>query len=287
MSIGSTTERFEDIIRAYVRQNKGNDLGGPVAERMFDDPLIGFVSGADPIFADLKKVIGPFHMTPFEVMAEEARKELARTPSAADIGVIVYALPIARSTREENSAMSSAPSRKWAYTRLYGEEFNRGLEGHIADSLREQGYLAVAPELSPSYKILFDENVGATSNWSQRHVAYAAGLGFFGLSDGFITPLGVAHRLGSVVVNVPFLSPEREGLHADCIFFQSGKCMSCAKRCPAGAISKEGHDKEKCRKFVFSQIPYIKDNYNLDIYGCGLCQTRVPCEERSPVRHPR
>jgi len=39
--------------------------------------------------------------------------------------------------------------------------------------------------------------VGPASSWSERHAAYAAGLGTFSLNDALITPKGIAHRLGS------------------------------------------------------------------------------------------
>jgi len=33
-----------------------------------------------------------------------------------------------------------------------------------------------------------------------------------------------------------------------------------------------------------STIPYIKDNYGIDIYGCGLCQVGVSCENGVPKK---
>jgi hypothetical protein len=30
-------------------------------------------------------------------------------------------------------------------------------------------------------------------------------------------------------------------------------------------------------------MPYIKSRYGFEGKGCGLCQTRVPCESRIPV----
>jgi epoxyqueuosine reductase QueG len=53
------------------------------------------------------------------------------------------------------------------------------------------------PEWSrrPSEKYVF------SSNWSERHAAYTAGLGTFGLCDGLITPLGKAMRVGEGVRN--------------------------------------------------------------------------------------
>lgn len=38
--------------------------------------------------------------------------------------------------------------------------------------------------------------IGIASRWSERHAAYAAGLGTFSLSDGFISSRGIAHRCG-------------------------------------------------------------------------------------------
>lgn len=273
-----------DKIRSYAQNSVQNRLDSSETCPMFDDPIIGFASGADPLFSELKEIIGSFHMAPCEWLEEEARLSNSPLPMAKETGVITYVLPITAKTRRNNSSMISAPSNNWAYTRLYGEKFNKDLESYIVALLRQQGYLAVAPDLSPSFRIVMDERVGSASNWSHRHTAYAAGLGSFGISDGFITKRGIAHRLGSVVVNIPFPSPKRRTLHPDCLHFQTGMCMACAKRCPAGAITKEGHDKKKCREFVYSQIPYIREHYNINIYACGLCQTGVPCENKSPVR---
>jgi epoxyqueuosine reductase QueG len=55
------------------------------------------------------------------------------------------------------------------------------------------------------------------------------------------------------------------------------------KRCPAGAITERGHDKDRCKEYSDSKKPVIKKLYGIDIYGCGLCQTGVPCESRNPM----
>lgn len=222
-------------------------------------------------------------------MAKIAKERGVPIPSENDIGVISYILPISKKTRKENASMKDKPSKRWAHTRLFGEEFNRKLEAHMVSVLEEKGYFAVAPELEPSiFRMLKDEKVGWASPWSQRHVAFAANLGTFGLSDGLITEKGKAHRVGSVVVNQPLDSPERTtDIHRDCIFFQRGSCKRCAKRCPAGAITEEGHDKNKCQEFVFKQLPMIKEKYGINIYACGLCQTAVPCEEEIPRKREK
>jgi len=59
-------------------------------------------------------------------------------------------------------------------------------------------------------------------------------------------------------------------------------CGICIERCPVGAITENGHDKNACREFVYSQVDYILETYGIDIYACGLCQTGVPCERGIP-----
>ena len=133
-----------------------------------------------------------------------------------------------------------------------------------------------------------DTPVGYASNWSERHVAHAAGLGTFGLSDALITPRGAAHRCGSVVVNMS-LEPtprEYEGPYARCWFHTSGgsECGVCIERCPCGAITAEGHDKAACQLYVYEKIKgEISEKLQAETPGCGLCQTKVPCQDGYPV----
>ena len=260
-------------IKGFAREDSGNRLDQLDGSPIYEEPLVGFVAGTDPFFVQLKEVIGKFHLTPHEAVEAIAKDRDVPVPSEEGMGVISYILPISRETIRENAGMEDRPSERWSHTRLFGEEFNRKLQAHIVSSLEENGYLAVAPELESSvFQTLIDEEVGWTSNWSQRHVAYAAGLGTFGLSDGLIT------KAGSVIVNRALDSPRRTGdINRDCLFFRDGSCRVCAKRCPAGAITEEGHDKNVCSVFVFNQIPVIKEDYAIEIYACGLCQTGVPC----------
>jgi epoxyqueuosine reductase QueG len=273
-----------DEIRNLVCNDAGNRLDRLDGSAIFDEPLVGFVAGDDPIFARLKEVIGPFHLTPREALLTKAEQRSVAPDCVEEDGVVSYVLPISSATRKENARMKDRPSRRWAHTRLFGEEFNRAVQTHLVRVLEEQGYLAVAPELEESlFRMFVDEKVGWTSRWSQRHVAFAAGLGTFGLSDALITRAGKAHRVGSVVVNRALDSPPRtDDIHRDCLSYQGIICRICMKRCPAEAITEEGHDKARCAEFVLKQFPVVQKEYGIDIYGCGLCQTRVPCEGRIP-----
>ncbi|MDW7711768.1 MAG: hypothetical protein SCH98_14985, partial [Deferrisomatales bacterium] len=144
---------------------------------------------------------------------------------------------------------------------------------------------AVAPQLSPKWRMLPETPVGIASNWSERHAAYAAGLGTFSLNDALITPKGIAHRVGSVVTDLvvpPSARPYPERRH-NCLFFREGTCGTCVTRCPAGALSEAGHDKAKCRQYVYGTVmEELGTALGVPEAGCGLCQTAVPCESRIP-----
>jgi epoxyqueuosine reductase len=51
----------------------------------------------------------------------------------------------------------------------------------VVGALGEAGYPAVAPVLSPEWEWRESERHVFASNWSERHAAYASGLGTFGL----------------------------------------------------------------------------------------------------------
>lgn len=273
-------EKFiEKAITQFVRESSSNRRkvdGG----RYWDEPLVGFASGEDPLFKQYKKVIGKFHFTPLDIFERTFKKKKPQ-----EISVISWVLPTAEDVRRSNRKQIQYPSLLWAQTRDFGEQFNVRLRNHLVALLEKKGYKAVAPMNSPHFKRLRSPRVGLASNWSERHVAYACGLGTFGLSDGLITAKGKAIRIGSVVTDLPLKPSDKEYPHrqANCLYFFNKSCKACATRCPAGAIKASGHDKDKCEAYVKTAIaPAKKNEYGVKITGCGLCQTKVPCEFEIP-----
>jgi epoxyqueuosine reductase QueG len=279
-------EWISEEIERFVREDPGNRLERLDGSPIFQPPLVGFVSGSDPVFGKIKEVVGEFYMTPLEAVEKIAEIRGVEAPPEDRIGIVSFILPISNETRRENAKTKDAPSERWAHARLFGEEFNRKLQQHLVTVLEQKGYFVAAPEMEEKlFRMLVDQKVGWASTWSQRHVAFAADLGTFGLSDGLITRAGKAHRVGSVVVDQPLESPQRtDDIHRDCLFYRDGSCKKCIERCPADAISEQGHDKQTCAVFVLKQAAVIKESYGIDIYGCGLCQTGVSCERRIPVK---
>ena len=163
-------------------------------------------------------------------------------------------------------------------------EFTQTAEG-LAESLKKTGHPTVVPILSPSFTYGKSELYGMASSWSERHAAYASGLGTFGLCDGLITPKGKAIRCGSIVarIQIPETPRPYEDHHAYCLYYAKGICGMCINRCPAGAVAKSGHDKQACMKQCMTTVQYAEKNLGLKGYGCGFCQTGVPCESKIPV----
>ena len=262
-------------ITTFVATSRDNRFAAS-DEPYFDAPLIGFAAAADPLFAAYKEIIGAFHRSPEELLAGAAT-------------VICWVLPIPRATRASNRTEEQWPSRQWALTRHHGENFNMALRRHLVAWLEARGQRAVAPQLAPEWRQLDDAVVGVASTWSERHAAYAAGLGTFSLNDGLITPRGIAHRLGSVITDLtlpatPRTAPDHRH---NCLWFREGSCGRCISRCPVGAIGPAGHDKTICRAYVYGTVAAaVADHYGVTQTGCGLCQTRVPCEAQIPPGKP-
>jgi epoxyqueuosine reductase len=279
---------IENAIKEYVAQSPGNRLPAFQNDPIFDEPLVGFAGGDDPIFQDYKTIIGPFHLTPREALEMHLEgKQGQERPR--NVSVISYVLPISHKTRNSLHAESKGTSLRWNHTRYQGQDFITELSQYIVSLLEGLGYHAVAPDLASFYWIK-DLPGARLSNWSQRHIAYAAGLGTFSLSDNFITAKGVAMRCGSVVSNIALRpSPRMYKNHlANCLFYQDRSCRRCIERCPVGAISEQGHDKKRCREFLtVDQGAILKELGREEGFigrypACGLCQTLVPCERRIP-----
>lgn len=271
-------------IKEFSRSSPLNRMPDDPSQIIFDEPLIRYADSEDELFIRYKKIIGIVHMTPREALAEAYNIKPESLPER--LSVISWILPIAENIRKSNRKESMQPSRLWSFTRWYGEKFNEALREYVVKTLNEKGYKAAAPGIGSHFK-QFNNEKGPYSNWSERHIAFAAGLGTFSLSDGFITDKGIAHRCGSVVTDM-ILSPSkkvRDDPYANCAFYVDGGCRACIARCPAGAITESGHDKIKCLEFQRREFAGLRERLKVGNTGCGLCQTKVPCEFKNPVKN--
>lgn len=227
--------------------------------RLFDAPLMGVANADNPMFSSLKnpEIVGPHHLLPADWL-----------PSAAS--VVSYLLPFTLQVRTSNRDQG-LPSIEWLYGRIEGEQFNQALMRFISEMLISNSFQAVAPALDSRLSL-----TEMRSNWSERHVAFTAGLGTFSLNCSLITQRGAAGRFGSIVTDLK-LNPTPAaytGFMENC-----SRCGLCIKRCPPGAIDENGKNHQICSDYLTKMV--IRFNPR---YGCGKCQTGVPCEACIPER---
>ena len=273
---------IEGVIKEFINLSPENTLKNPANDKAWAPPLVAFSSGADPLYQEYKRHIGDFFQTPLEFFTQTFPEERV---SPEQLTVISWILPQTDQTKADLRRETVHPSESWARARIFGEEVNVKLRKQVVENLTQSGIKAFAPMLSPLWAWKVSEKYGFASSWSERHAAYAAGLGTFGLCDGLITPVGKAMRCGSVIAHLQVPSSRRpyQDHHAYCLFYTKGTCGKCIPRCPAGAVTKEGHDKAKCKSYVEWTTQYVKDNFKFAGYGCGFCQTGVPCESKIPI----
>ncbi len=271
------------LVQDYWATSPNNTLDNGSDEKAWDEPLVGYASASHPLFKQYASDLAPFYWTPQQAF-QLAFPELS--VPAAELSVISWVLPQSAATRTDQRQETEVPAERWARSRDFGERFNCALRLHIAEALTKAGYPAVAPERLPEFSYQRSESFGIASNWSERHTAHAAGLGTFGLSDGLITPRGKAVRFGSVValIDLPATPHAYDNHHAWCLWYAKGTCGVCARRCPVDAIDESGHDKDKCFDYIRQvTAPYAQKTYGTEATPCGLCQVRIPCEDRIPV----
>ena len=268
---------LQSSVKDFVATSPHNSLGMESGEPAFDTPLVGFSSAADALYLEYRNHIGSFYFTPIDMF-------LAVFPGvdlqAEELTVISWIIPSTTKTREEQAEQKKHPSERWARTRALGEDFNNHLRRHVEEELRKKDIQVFAPLLSSVWSRSDEGPYAPCSNWSERHAAYAAGLGTFGLCDGLITPVGKAVRVGSVIARVKIHPSPRPYTdhHAYCLHYTHDTCRECIPRCPVNALSEKGHDKKICMQYTeHTMNAYIKKKYGLDTYSCGLCQAGVAC----------
>jgi len=235
-----------------------------VGLKIYDAPIFGFAAPDDEIFTEYKSpgIIGEHFLSPLEFMPH------AQT-------VISFFLPFTKEIKSSNAMRNDWPSDEWLHGRFEGQLFVKELLLYLQELLSDAGYESLVPMHDPRFQVEESPPDRFTSNWSERHIAFACGLGTFGLSKGLITRKGVCGRFGSVLTDLDV--PKDKRPYTDPYEYCT-MCGSCGVNCPVDAISIEGGKKHlPCYEFLDSVLQQYKSRY-----GCGKCQVGVPCESGIP-----
>ena len=268
-------EKVREIFLDIFRKAPDNRLPGDEPRAIYDEPLIGFAAADDTLFEEYKKpeVIGPWHMSPEEWL-----------PGSKCVVSLFF--PFSEAVRKAHRESRGSIAFEWLWARVEGQALLDSMMKQAMQELESLGIRSVVPAIDGRFKAMQGGKGGITgyeeinensfgSTWSERHAAYACGLGTFGLSKGIITEKGMAGRFASIIIDLELEADPRpySGVYDYCT-----KCGACIRRCPVNAITMEkGKDHNICGPWVDQS----KETY-APRYGCGLCQTGVPCESRRP-----
>jgi len=243
---------------------------------MFETPLVGVASAEDDLFETYKEVgvIGPWFMGPEEWL-----------PGAKTVVSLFF--PFTEEVRASNRACAEGPSQAWVHARVEGQGYLNTYMKLLKEKLEAMGIRVCAPSIDgrfvqvnagsnrEDYPFVTQDTYG--SNWSERHVAFASGLGTFGLSKGLITKKGMAGRFASIIIDAEMQPDERP--YTD-VYEYCTMCGACVRRCPVGAITREGGKRHApCDAWLQETKKQFAPRF-----GCGLCQTKVPCESGIPKK---
>ena len=139
-----------------------------VLKLKYREPLVGFASADDPIFDEMKEIIGPYNLHPKEIFPE------AKT-------VVSFFLPFEEKLVKLNSK-SQEPVKEWIQAKGETDRLIRRSMKNSKSELAKEDLEAVVPEIIFDYK-----SKGFDVAWSHKSAAYAAGLGTFGVHHMLIT----------------------------------------------------------------------------------------------------
>lgn len=225
-------------------------------------PIVGFADAYDPVFDQLKEVAFDEHINPHDIL------DKAQT-------VVAYFLPFEEWIPRSNID-GKFSSIEWA--RAYVE--TNMLISEINDKLimffKERGYDAAK---LPAEKNMDYEKL--KSVWSNRHVAYIAGVGKFGLNNMLITESGCCGRLGNMLTSLK-IEPTKRTEDEKCLYKDNKSCSVCVDRCVNEALFIDRFDRFKCFEMCQENAVIYEDLGTPEI--CGKCLVSLPCSFKNPVK---
>ena len=299
-------EQLYEIAERYVTTTPYNLVGphfsdaeGYYGMTIYNSPLMSIMEADDPLFESLldPKVVGPHMLMPREWLPEAK-------------SVVAFFLPATKWIKRGNTRDPLYASKEWLFGRTDANLICLSLAETVCAALQKDGYKTCIPQDDPRFilrsaarngindatlkelglgkayhnyerKTFFSAKASDfpvyNSNWSERHVAYVCGLGTFGISTNLITKAGTTGRFISLVTDwVPEHYDRRD--YTDWMEY-CNRCGACIKRGPACSFGMDGKDKMKCHDYVES-VGF----YAVPRYGCGKCQTGIPCEDGIPQK---
>lgn len=241
-------ERIRQLVCTFV-ESYAREHG---CQKIWREPIVGFADANCAYIKNIEKAVGTEHKQPSDFLKD------------ASI-VISCFVPFTKEVSATNTAnKESCTSKEWSDAYEVTNDMLGELAAFIVDELRNLGYEATVP-VGIGMK---EEEL--KSSWSHRHIAYAAGMGTFGINNMLITEKGCCGRYCSIITKLP-VEADRSLESENCLYKKNGSCAKCVEHCVQGALTAEGFDRFKCFEVCLR---------NEKLYGhevCGKCTTEIPC----------
>ena len=169
----------------------------------------------------------------------------------------------------------SLSSKEWAQAYIETNHLISVINDNLIVFLKNKGYHAAK---LPEEKNIDYEKL--KSVWSNRHVAYIAGVGKFGLNNMLITESGCCGRLGNIVTSLK-IEPTKRKEEENCLYKHNNTCSICVDRCVNEALFVDGFDRFKCFEMCKENDKIHGDIGIAEI--CGKCLVGLPCSLKNPV----
>lgn len=225
------------------------------SKEYFRNPIVGFSSADNPLYEELKDIIGPDHLHPKDILPT------SRT-------VVSFFIPFSQIVVDSNIE-SSTVSYEWAKSYVEANKLINQISGELVDYLRNKNIDAATIKATHN----FDEKT-LKSAWSHRSAAFIANMGKFGLNRMIITKAGCAGRFGTVIISA-HIPIENEENAEYCLYYKNESCQKCVESCPQNALSPDKEfDRFKCNDLLLKNADEYSHLGLCDV--CGKCVVSCP-----------
>lgn len=224
---------------------------------LFRKPLVAVSSAQDPLYMELKSIIGPWHKLPTELLQDAE-------------SIISFFVPFTKAVALEPK---DVPNGSFLWSEAY-QEINRHfvvMSEALAELLRKRGYSAALIPPTHTY-----DPMTLQCYWSHRSAGVIAGLGRFGANRLVITEKGSAGRFCSVITSAP-LAPNTREAKERCLRHINQSCQRCFDICPVQALGDGTMDKFACQDELNRNEALMKQSSHLETADtCGKCISICP-----------
>ena len=239
---------------------------------VLEAPIIGFAAADDPIFDTFRDPV---------INGENWLGPRERMPEAKTVAVFYFSFT--EEIRSRHRASREIMDEAWTVGYGHHGKVVVPFAKAMTAALEEAGIKVVNPTWDmehPAVSAPWDnggeEDLHWSAPWSTRHVAFAAGLGTFGVHRHIITEKGCCGAMVTLILDCA-LEPTKRA-YTDPYEYCT-HCGACTHRCPVNAISLAHlRNLKKCSEHTAELFRQFKKG------NCGKCMVGVPCEHGIPGR---